>query len=352
MILQKTKNTISALLGILGVLFVVLALNTSVFAQTVLPNRSLKISDPRINQTGVNYTVGFSITGAGYTLGSVSLLFCDNSPLIGLPCTPPSGFDISGATIINQTGVTDFSIAPGITPNSLLFTRTPSLVGATDITIELDGVTNPSAVATYFGRLQTFSSDDGTGVAVTEGGVTFATTTPVSISTEVPPYLFLCVAITLPGFICSGASGNFIDFGEFSSNSTSTGTSQMSVATNAGSGFVVYITGLPPTSGNNVIPGMATRGSSQTGVSQFGLNLRDNSNPDVGSDPAGAGSGSIASDYNVPNEFKFLSGEAIVSSNTTSADKKFTASYVVNVTGNQRPGVYNTTLLYVALATF
>jgi hypothetical protein len=352
MILQKTKNTITALLGLLGVLFVFIALHMPVMAQTILPSRSLKISDSRINQTGVNYTIGFSVTGAGYTLGSVSLLFCDNSPLMGVPCTPPVGFDASSAVVINQTGITGFSVAPGATANSLLLTRTPSFVSATNITIELDGITNPSAVATYFGRLQTYASNDGSGIAINEGGVTFATTTPVSIATEVPPYLFLCVAITLPGFICSGASGNFIDFGEFSSSSTSVGASKLAVATNAGSGFVVYVTGSPPTSGNNVIPGMSNRSPSQIGVSQFGLNLRDNSNPDIGADPVGSGTGVIATDYAVPNEYKFSSGQAIVSSNTTTADKKFTVSYIVNVNSDQRPGVYNTTLLYIALATF
>ncbi len=167
-----------------------------------------------------------------------------------------------------------------------------------------------------------------------------------------PPYLSLCVAITLPGYLCTGAIGNFIDFGELSTTETRTGTSQFLVATNAGAGFVVYITGLPPTSGNNVIPGMNTRAGSQTGTSQFGLNLRDNSNPDVGTDPVGSGSGVVAADYNVPNEFKFVSGQTLVSSNTTTADRKFTSSYIINVSSNQRPGVYNTTLLYIALATF
>jgi hypothetical protein len=334
------------------VLLVIVAFSAQVFAQSTLPSRFIQISDPRPSQTNVNYTVGYSITGVGYTVGSFTLLFCSNTPLIGQPCTPPPGLDVSTATIINQTGITDFSIAPGATANSLLFTRTAAFVGPTVIEVELSGITNPSAVGTYFGRLQTYVAEDGTGSAITEGGVTFVINNPVNVSTEVPPYLSLCVAITLPGYLCSGATGNFIDFGELSTNETKIGTSQFLVATNAGSGFVVYITGLPPTSGNNVIPGMNSRASSQTGTSQFGFNLRDNSNPDVGTDPVGTGTGVIAADYNVPNEFKFVSGQTIVSSNTTTADKKFTAAYIINVSSNQRPGVYNTTLLYIALATF
>lgn len=332
----------------------IIGLQLPAFAQvSSLPTRRLQISDPRPGQTGVNYTVGFRVGGAGYTLGSFSLLFCDNTPLIGQPCTPPVGFDVSTATIAAQTGVGDFSIAPGATANSVLFTRPPTMVpGGTTITVELSGVTNPAAEGTYFGRIQTYTATDGTGIAVNEGGVTFAIEQPIDISTYVPPYLFLCVAITLPGYLCDNASGNFIDFGELSANQTRTGTSQFLVATNAGAGFVVYINGSPPTSGNNVIPGMTARGPSQRGVSQFGINIRDNANPDVGTDPVGVGSGVVAADYNVPNEFRFLPEQIVVSSNTTTADKKFTTSYIVNVTSNQKPGIYNTTLLYVAMATF
>lgn len=337
---------------IVGVLLAVLITPIFVSAQSSLPVRSLKISDPNPGQTNVNYTIGFSVAGAGYTLGSFTLLFCDNTPLIGQPCTPPTGFDASAATIATQSGITDFAIAPGATANSLLFTRTPSFVAPVDVRIELTGVTNPASVGTYFGRIQTFTSDDGTGASVNEGGVTFAINRPIDVETYVPPYLYLCVAVTLPGYLCQNATGNFIDVGELSSSQTKAGTSQFIVATNAGAGFVVYLNGNPPTSGNNVIPGLSTRSSSQTGVSQFGINLRDNSVPDVGQDPVGVGSGVIATDYNIPNQYKFSSGQVIVSSNTTTADKKFTTSYIINVKKNQKPGVYNTTLLYVALATF
>ncbi len=352
MAITKINTIAVASLSIIGVLFAVIIIQATGYAQTSLPSRSLQIADPKPAQTNVNYTVGFSVTGAGYVLGSFTLLFCDNTPLIGQPCDPPVGFDASTAIITNQTGISGFTIAPGATANSLLLTRVPTFVNAADIRIELSGITNPTNKGTYFGRIQTYSSDDATGVAVNEGGVTFAITPPIDIATYVPPYLYLCVAVTLPGYLCSGAVGNFVDFGELSANQTRTGTSQFLVATNAGAGFVVYVIGIPPTSGNNVIPAMTTRGPSQTGVSQFGINLRDNSNPDVGNDPVGAGSGTIAPDYNIPNQFKFFYGQALVSSNTTTADKKFTTSYIINVNRNQKPGVYNTTLLYIALATF
>lgn len=350
MTLPKTNMYKVALLILIGVLL--FSFVPSASAQVSPPNRSLTISDPRAGQTNVRYTIGFGVSNPGYVLGSTTLLFCDNSPLIGQPCAAPAGFDISTATITSQTGVTGFSIAPGATANSLLLTRTAAFVSTTYITIEFSGVTNPSGIGTYFGRLQTYNTEDATGAAVNEGGVTLSISEPIELQTVVPPFLYLCVGVTIPGYLCTGAINSFIDFGELSPRQTRTATSEFIVATNAGDGFVVYVTGTPPTSGNNVIPAMASRQNSRTGSSQFGLNLRDNTNPDVGVDPLGVGSGIVTTDYASQNEFKYASGDNLVYSNTTTSDKKFTVSYVINVSNQQRPGVYNTTLLYTALAQF
>ncbi len=350
MTLPKTKMYQAALLTLIGVLL--LSFVHSVSAQVSPPNRSLTISDPRAGQPNVRYTIGFGVSNPGYILGSTTLQFCDNSPLIGQPCSAPAGFNISTATISSQTGVTGFTVAPGATANSLMLTRTAAFVSTTYITIELSGVTNPSSIGTYFGRLQTYTTEDGSGASVNEGGVTFSINEPIDLQTVVPPFLYLCVGVAIPGYLCTGTINSFIDFGELSPRQTRTATSEFIVATNAGDGFVVYVTGTPPTSGNNVIPAMASRQPSRPGSSQFGLNLRDNTNPDIGVDPLGIGSGIITTNYGVQNEFKYASGDNIVFSNTTTADKKFTVSYIINVSDDQRPGVYNTTLLYIALAQF
>jgi hypothetical protein len=350
MTMLKIKTYTVALLVFIGVLL--FSVMQTVVAQVSPPNRSLKISDPRAGQANVRYTIGFGVSNPGYVLGSFTLLFCDNSPLIGQPCTAPTGLDVSSAVLTSQTGVTGFSIVPGATANSLVFTRTAAFVSTTYITIEISGITNPSAVGTYFGRIQTYSSEDATGVSVNEGGVTFSINVPIDVQTVVPPYLYMCVGVTIPGYLCTGAINSFIDLGELSTRQARTATSEFIVATNAGDGFVVYVTGTPPTSGNNVIPAMSSRQPSRPGTSQFGINLRDNSNPDVGVEPLGIGSGVIRPDYDVTNQFKYANGDNIVFSNTTTADKKFTVSYVINVDENQRPGIYNTTLLYTALAQF
>ena len=344
-----TNSITRALILIIGVL-VLLSANT--FAQVSLPNRSLQISDPRAGQTGVEYSIGFSVADVGQTVGSVRVRFCENSPLIQLPCDPIPGFDPTLAGIVNQSGITGFSISPGASQTELILTRTTGIVAPGDTVISLNPITNPTGAGTHFGRLEVFASPDASGVAIYEGGVTFSINNPINLSTVVPPYLSLCVAITLPGYLCSGAEGYLVDVGELSRNSTAVGTSQFLVATNAGAGFVVYVVGNPPTAGNKVISPLPFTATSNRGQTQFGINLRDNSNPNVGQEPVGVGTGVIAPSYNVPNQFKYVSGDVLVSSNTVTADKKFTVSYIMNVSRNQRPGIYNTILLYTALATF
>jgi hypothetical protein len=106
------------------------------------------------------------------------------------------------------------------------------------------------------------------------------------------------------------------------------------------------------TSGNNVIPAVNPTGTSKVGVSQFGLNLRANSNPAIGADPQGVGTGVPVAGYNTPNQFKFVNGGNIASSNLTTEFNKMTASYIVNISSAQPPGIYATTITYLAVGDF
>ena len=71
--------------------------------------------------------------------------------------------------------------------------------------------------------------------------------------------------------------------------------------------------------------------------------------------------GQPTTDYNLPDSFKFVSGETIANSaydgaaNTTLGPTNaqiYTASYIVNVAGNQLAGTYATTLTYICTPTF
>jgi hypothetical protein len=334
-----------AILITIGVLF-----SANVHAD-FLQNRSLTISDSIISAGNASYVIGFNRPNTGM-IGSFELEICSNDPLPESPCTVPGGFSFASSAISTQTGITDFSISPLSTSNKLIFSRTPDVAVSGYMSISLSGVANPSSKGSYYARIQTFVSDDATGVYADKGGLAFAITESFNITTEVPPFLYFCVAKDIPGLSCALAIGNFIDLGELSSSAANTGYSQMLIATNANNGFAISVIGTPPTSGNDVISAMPILDSSQPGNNQFGINLTANVTPGVGQLPAGPGTSVPNVSYNTPNFFKFVSGDALVNSNTTSDYRKFTVSYIVNRQISQNPGIYNTAILYVALANF
>src|SRR5690606_21712791 len=138
----------------------------------------------------------------------------------------------------------------------------------------------------------------------------------------------------------------------FSTSSATAATSQFVLATNAGSGLTVTIPGTTLTSGNNTIQALSPNGVSSPGSSQFGVNLRANNSPSAGAEPNGPGTATVRPAYNTPNVFRFVNNESLVSTNTTSDNRKFTITYMANVSGNQAPGVYATTMSFICLANF
>lgn len=350
---SKRLRTYHLALGLIAVLLFTVAGPLRVwFAEGArLGNRSLQLSDNNIS-ANTNYTLSFAGQSGG-TVGSVRAQFCANDPLIGTPCTAPSGFNISSATLTSQSGMTGFTIdTAATTANVLVLSRAPAPAPAGNSVYVFSGVTNPSAAGSYYVRLETFSSIDASGSDVDYGGLAFAVSGGINVSTYVPPYLLFCAGVVIQPYDCSTASGNYIDFGELSSTQTSTGHTQLLVATNANNGYTVWVTGNTLTSGNNTIAAMAASDVSRTGVSQFGLNLRANSTPPTGTDVQGTGSGAVAAGYNVPNFYRFNSGEAIASSPGPDDYRLYTASYIVNISKGQPAGVYVSTITYIGLANF
>ncbi len=328
----------------------VFLLSTPVYGVQV-QDRSLKIQSS-VASTVNTYLLSFEQQTTS-SVGSIRVQFCDNDPLIGQPCSAPSGFSLSSAVLAAQTGMTGFSIDPASTINELILTRTPSIDPAPVIaTYALNSVQNPDTEGTYFVRVETFASIDATGISVDYGGIAFRINGSLNIQTEVPPFLLFCVANTIQPYDCGTAVGNYIDFGNFSSSRTATGQTQALVATNAEFGYTIRSLGTTLTSGINTIPALTTQDISRVGVSQFGMNLRANSTPSTGIDPQGPGSASAVAGYNTQNFYKFVPGDVIVSWPTTDSYRLYTITYIVNVDRNQQPGIYVSTLQYIALASF
>lgn len=316
-----------------------------------LTTRSFRLSTA--NQSVIaSYDFNFTTTGTT-TLGSITFSFCGDSPLPSSSCGAPSGLDLSNAIITTQLGETGFSIDKSLSSsNEIVITRTAAPISQTQDEYTFGNVLNPDTIGEYFVRVATFASNDASGPESDFGGFAFDIYNSFPVSAEVPPYLTFCVGTTIADYDCSTATGNYIDFGELSSAHPSTGTTQAVAATNAQTGYNISVLGDTLTSGNNIVDALAQNTTSQAGTNQFGINLRANSNPAVGQDSVGTGSGAVMPNYALPNSFRFVSGEAVANANVPEGDRKYTVSYIVNVSPNQPPGVYVTTLTYVCLANF
>lgn len=316
-----------------------------------LTSRSLQMNNALAGAHNVTYKLAFTVATGG-AIGSMEFQFCSNSALIVDPCVAPFGFDALNANLTNQTGTVGFVKSASSSVNDIILTQLPpSNTNAGPVSFTFTNVVNPTNMGSYYVKVFTYSSADASGTPLDFGAMAFPIGLNYQISTEVPPYLTFCGGTNINGFDCSSASGDQLDFGQFSSAVTSTGRSQLLAATNAGSGYSITMSGLTMTSGNNEIPAM-TGQTSKVGTSQFGVNLRANSVPQIGSDPVGPGTGQPTANYNQPNNFRFVSGQPIAQATQAQDYKKYTVSYIVNITKDQAPGVYSTTLTYVCLANF
>lgn len=314
-----------------------------------LPDRSIELSTATAGATG-SYQLTFTIPQFEI-LGSVRLQFCAESPLVGSPCTLPAGMNISGTTLASQTSGAGFSLLSASGTDTIL-TRVPAPAGSSSLTFQLSGIVNPSSAGSYFGRIQTYSTVGATGPSTDYGGLAFTIDDDVQITATVPPYLYFCIGISVSGVDCTTATGDYIDFGTFTPATASVAQTQMVAGTNADTGYFIVVSGNTLTSGTNIIPGLAVSDVSRPGTSQFGMNLVANSDPQVGQAPAGLGSGQPTNGYKVNNAYKFVNGDTVAVAPQPDEARRYTTSYVTNVAKDQAPGVYVTTLTYIATGGF
>jgi len=338
------------------VFFFIMSLFMSFYSVSVnsldLLNRSLQISDS-FNGVPVENLFTFDKQGLS-TIASIEFEYCSNSPLQTDACTPPSGFDVSTFSIVSQSGMTGFSNSVATTANRAIITRAAVAEPATTASYTIDGFNNPaSPESIIYVRISIYDGIDATGTKVDQGSVVFVLDSRYDVTAYVPPYLTFCVAVTV-SLDCSTATGFLTDFGELSSVTTSASTTQFSAATNDPTGYNTFVTGETLTSGNNVISSLAVLQGSAVSTSQFGINLRSNNTPSVGANmQAGiVASGQPDADYNIQNQYKYVSGDRVAFANASTGFNLYTVSYIVNVAESQAPGQYATTLTYTSIASF
>lgn len=149
-----------------------------------------------------------------------------------------------------------------------------------------------------------------------------------------------------------------INLGVLSPGTTKTTTATFSVYSYLSSGYVVQTVGNGPTNSGHQLTPLASPTASNSGAEQFGINLVANTSPvSFGANPgqipdATFGFGVAATGYNTANQYKYVNGDTIAQSLSSSGETDYTMSYIFNATALTPGGTYTMNQVLVATATF
>lgn len=148
-----------------------------------------------------------------------------------------------------------------------------------------------------------------------------------------------------------------VNFGILDPASTKYGSATVQVRTYLASGYNMIITGPSPTYGPSSLSPIAFPAASTAGTEQFGINLRANTTPIVGADPVQVPStefsfGMPAGDYNTTNSYKYINGDIIATSSSSSGQTNYTLSMIANISPVTPAGQYKSDLSIVVVSSF
>ena len=319
-----------------------------------ITSRSVTLSTSVASAVGVNYTLtSAALPTVASIVKSANVEFCTSPNGV---CVAPAGFSSAISTLASQpSGLGD---ATGWTVNTAsanqlrVTNSTNATTPAGPVSIAWAGVQNPSTTnTTFYGIITTYSDASWTTV-LDSGTVAISTSTAMQVSLTVAEILTFCTGTSITGTNCATIAGNTVSLGNGSPTTTSNGTSVMAISTNAPTGYSVTINGSTLTSGVDTITALAAQTASTVGNSQFGINLKANTTPSVGSNVSGTGSGTDTANYGTADQFRFVTGDSVASALIPTNSNTFTVSYIGNIAGITAPGIYATSLTFVATANF
>ncbi len=339
---------------VIGVMLLAILLPVSVSAAQIT-SRKFTLSNSAGGGTSVAYTFdSAALPTTGTPVKSVAAQACTTA---SGACTTPTGFTSASSTLVAQPtglGATTSWTVDTASTGSLRITHATNVTNPSGaVNIQWGSVTNPTAQNTTFYLRVTTYSDSAWTTAVDSGTVAVSTAQQITVTADVSESLTFCTGTSgITTSSCAAATGSSVSLGALSASAVSSGTSQIGVGTNASSGYVVTINGTTLTcsacSGSPTISALATQTTSQTGVEQFGVNLRDNATPNVGTDPQGSGSGTPTANYNTVDQFRFVTADSIASYTAGDLFRLYTVSYIANITTATEAGTYTSTMTYIA----
>jgi hypothetical protein len=156
-------------------------------------------------------------------------------------------------------------------------------------------------------------------------------------------------------FIVNASS---VDLGSLSSGTTYHTNGTFSVKAYLASGYVVQTLSDPPLNGGHSLTPLAAQTASNSSAEQFGINLAANTSPvTFGAAPVQVpgvtfGFGQVSTGYDTSNVYKYVKGDTIAFSTTSSGETDYTISYIFNVSPITPGGVYSFNHIMVATATY
>jgi hypothetical protein len=343
------RRIISAVL-ILAMFILPISIASPADAATIT-GRQIALSDSTGNASGVTYTLTTTaaLPTTGTAIKSIGVQFCVSIS----SCGSLTGFSASSSTLAAQpSGVgaaSGWTVDTG-TANELRIVNAANSTNPTgNVSIQWNGVHNPTANnTTFYALITTYSGAGWTGVIDT-GTVALSTAAQITVALAVNETLTFCAGTSVTGQNCGTVAGTAVTLPTASVSATSVGTSVLSASTNATGGYAITFVGgaLGP------LTSLTGGGTSSVGTSQFGFNLVANTTPSVGAARTGSGTATAVNGYGTADSFKYASaGLPIATVGGPTDGNTFTVSYIANIAGTTPAGNYQTAITYIATANF
>lgn len=361
-------------IAIVGMILAVLPARANAYAQ--VSGRSIKMSSTAVSATNVAYQVNFTTVTNNQTVGSVVIEFCDNSPIIGDSCTTGVGFlnsNFSTLSVNNLTGnITNLAVETTVsTANRVVLYRTGGAGtvanGAVSFTLgngTSNGFTNPSANATFYARIMTFTNLTGTppgappdeNNATDAGGIALSTASQLFVTAKVQESLEFCVYTAID---CA-TGGNAVNLGDANGVLASNATTYMAnanfdIASNAVTGVSVRLKGDTLKSGAYSISaagGGCLADPTSTATEMFGLRLATLGAGTTADTPYNCLSGNHGFDTNGTTGTTSLFGQQIAHTSGATDTTTSAIEFAAKSANTSEAGIYTTTLTLIATATY
>jgi hypothetical protein len=140
------------------------------------------------------------------------------------------------------------------------------------------------------------------------------------------------------------------DMGVLDSSTTGTAVSTVKVRTYLTGGYSLHIAGSPPSQGTHTIPRLATLSTSQSGAEQFGINLADNTSPNIGAGVVQLPDSTTS--FGQSDLFMYDDGAQVAHSDKDSGETDYTLSMIFNISNTTPGGHYAGTYSAVVVPGF